>query len=172
MPIACPNDCGAKELQEDQVEGHLAHACLNRQIVCPNNCPEGQKMLAKLLVPHLEKTCSRRLVPCRLGCGKEVVVDELVLHETNMCECRLLRCELGQCFTMVPAKDMNEHMRYSCEHRPISCPSGCGAGGLTPLHLASHLQSTCPLRSEPCPLQCGATLPIKMLKLHKVRAAE
>lgn len=164
MP-ACPRNCGFVDLPESQIDGHVKHSCILREVQCPNNCG-APPLIANKLRDHLAQFCPLRLKQCRHGCGQELPVSALVQHEVGECEFRPVNCEL--CDGSIRAKDMREHTLKHCPERPVRCERGCGTAALTASRLQTHLDKECPLRTETCQFCDESMMAGSMLRHSKL----
>ena len=74
----CPQGCGAAVAMKE-LNDHVAHSCVNREVVCSNEgC--GQTFIAHQLEGHSVE-CSSRVVSCEV-CSKEMKAVELQVHGT------------------------------------------------------------------------------------------
>ncbi|XP_072915131.1 PDZ domain-containing RING finger protein 4-like isoform X2 [Hemitrygon akajei] len=99
-----------------------------QQGMCPVKC---QRMSTKELnhVLALRNLISKLDIKCdyRLrGCTKVVHLQNLAEH-VEMCDYSPARCRNKGCKEVLNLKDMDVHMRESCECRPVGiCEQGCG----------------------------------------------
>jgi len=74
-----------------------------------------------------EKVCPRRLVPCPLGCDKEIVFEELENHTSRECPKRpfpVLECRHGCGILFEGDWAMAEHIRTEkLIHEAEGCPN-------------------------------------------------
>uniref|UniRef100_W5LZE6 PDZ domain containing ring finger 3 n=1 Tax=Lepisosteus oculatus TaxID=7918 RepID=W5LZE6_LEPOC len=99
-----------------------------KQRQCPLYCkPISAKELHQVLPLKnlIEKLIIRCLYHSR-GCIKKVKVQDLGYH-TEMCDYSPSRCRNKGCNEVLSLKDMDTHMRESCDCRPVEmCQNGCG----------------------------------------------
>ncbi|XP_038243750.1 PDZ domain-containing RING finger protein 4 isoform X2 [Dermochelys coriacea] len=110
--------------------------------LCPLQCqPISAKELHRVL--PLRSLIQKLEIKCDYsprGCGRTVRLQQLAAH-VEMCDYSPARCRHRGCPEVLSLKDVDAHMRESCEHRPAGiCPRGCGlvllqrerAGGAPP----------------------------------------
>ncbi|XP_072328328.1 E3 ubiquitin-protein ligase PDZRN3-B isoform X1 [Scyliorhinus torazame] len=131
--------------------GHVFCAgCLLPWIVqrgkCPGQCRRlGPKELNHVLplrnlILKLEIRCDHY----ERGCRRLVKLQHLAEH-TEMCEFSPAKCRNKGCGETLSLRDMDEHMRGSCEQRPVGmCQRGCG---LVLLYREHRLGSHCCLQA-------------------------
>lgn len=115
--------CAAPIVFETQSE-HDRSDCAVRRVACGNlqhGCHE--RVLCKDLERHMTHHCRKRVLACRLQCGKTLVFDDIVAHETAQCPLRTVECELG-CPATFLAKESGTHRRKYCPKRLILCTGG------------------------------------------------
>ncbi|XP_051886365.1 PDZ domain-containing RING finger protein 4-like isoform X3 [Pristis pectinata] len=99
-----------------------------QQGMCPVKC---QRMSTKELnhVLALRNLISKLDIKCDYrprGCTKVVHLQNLAEH-VEMCDYSPARCRNKGCKEVLNLKDMDVHMRESCECRPVGmCEQGCG----------------------------------------------
>ncbi|XP_029472402.1 PDZ domain-containing RING finger protein 4 isoform X2 [Rhinatrema bivittatum] len=100
-----------------------------QQRLCPLRC---QRISARELrqVPPLRSLIQELEIRCdhqRRGCGRSVKLQDLAGH-AEMCDFSPARCRHKGCRQVLNLKDVDAHMRESCEHRAAGiCPKGCGS---------------------------------------------
>ncbi|XP_048405314.1 PDZ domain-containing RING finger protein 4 isoform X1 [Stegostoma tigrinum] len=113
--------------------GHVFCAgCVLPWVVQKGMCPvQCQRMSTKELnhVLALRNLISKLDIKCDYrsrGCGKVVSLQKLPEH-VEMCDYSPARCRHPGCQEVLSLKDMDFHMRESCECRPVGiCEQGCG----------------------------------------------
>ncbi|CAM4473661.1 unnamed protein product [Lepidochelys olivacea] len=110
--------------------------------LCPQQCQPisaqelHQVLPLRSLIQKLEIKCDYS----PRGCGRTVRLHQLAAH-VEMCDYSPARCRHKGCPEVLSLKDVDAHMRESCEHRPAGiCQLGCGlvllqrdlAGGAPP----------------------------------------
>ncbi|KAL4655903.1 E3 ubiquitin-protein ligase PDZRN3 [Arapaima gigas] len=99
-----------------------------QQSSCPVKC---QRISAKELnhVLPLKNLILKLDIKCdhqARGCDKVVKLQHLAEH-AEMCDFSPARCRHKGCSEVLNLKDMDAHMRGTCEHRPAGiCERGCG----------------------------------------------
>ncbi|CAM9882509.1 unnamed protein product, partial [Phaeothamnion confervicola] len=131
---------------------------------------------------HESERCTRRVLACTLGCGRNRREDEWLApagadpdipeqqyHEENDCPRRLVSCTY-KCGEWIPFQELEEHCRRQCIRRPappLPCRNICGvvfhAGAGEALQAAEermeHEQELCGRRRQPCAWPgCGANV--------------
>ncbi|XP_078399854.1 E3 ubiquitin-protein ligase PDZRN3-B isoform X1 [Cetorhinus maximus] len=131
--------------------GHVFCAgCVLPWIVQRGNCPVQCRRLGpkelnhvlplKNLILKLEIRCDNY----ERGCQKVVRLQHLAEH-MEMCDFSPAKCRNKGCSETLNLRDMDAHMRESCEHRPVGiCQKGCG---LVLLHREHRLGSHCCLQA-------------------------
>ncbi|XP_067907390.1 E3 ubiquitin-protein ligase PDZRN3-B-like [Heterodontus francisci] len=96
--------------------------------MCPVQC---QRMSTKELnhVLALRNLIAKLDIKCDYrsrGCSKVVTLQNLAEH-VEMCDYSPAKCRNKGCKEVLNLKDMDVHMRESCECRPVGiCEQGCG----------------------------------------------
>uniref|UniRef100_UPI00398E6D91 E3 ubiquitin-protein ligase PDZRN3-B isoform X2 n=1 Tax=Pristiophorus japonicus TaxID=55135 RepID=UPI00398E6D91 len=131
--------------------GHVYCAgCLLPWVVQRGKCPrECRRVSAKELQPvvplrelilRLEIRCDHR----GRGCGRAVPLRRLAEH-AETCDFSPARCGHQGCGAALSRREVEAHMRESCEQRPVGvCQAGCG---LTLLHRERRPGAHCCLRA-------------------------
>ncbi|XP_072136694.1 E3 ubiquitin-protein ligase PDZRN3-B isoform X2 [Mobula birostris] len=131
--------------------GHVFCAgCLLPWIVQRGNCPVNCRRVAikelnhvlplKNLILKLEIRCDNY----ERGCRKVVRLQHLAEH-TEMCDYSPAECRNKGCGELLNLKDVDAHMRESCEQRPVGiCQRGCG---LMLVHGEQKLGTHCCLKA-------------------------
>ncbi|XP_043932335.1 E3 ubiquitin-protein ligase PDZRN3-B-like [Protopterus annectens] len=113
--------------------GHVFCAgCVLPWVVQQGSCPMKCQRIStkelnhvlplKNLILKLEIKCDNYI----RGCEKVVKLQNLAEH-TEMCDCSPAKCRNKGCNEVMNLKDMDAHMRETCEFRPIGiCEKGCG----------------------------------------------
>lgn len=115
--------CAASIVFEAQSE-HNRVDCAVRRVAC-GNAQRGchAHVLWKDLDTHMTHHCRKRVLACRLQCGRSVIFDALVAHESDKCPLRTVECELG-CPATFLAKERSAHQRQHCPKRLVACTGG------------------------------------------------
>ncbi|XP_078424598.1 PDZ domain-containing RING finger protein 4 [Cetorhinus maximus] len=146
-----------------------------QQGMCPVQC---QRMSTKELnhVLALRNLISKLDIKCDYrsrGCGKVVTLQNLAEH-VEMCDYSPARCRNKGCQEVLNLKDMDVHMRESCECRPVGiCGQGCGLV-LQHRELGQGDKHCClaALRGRAASLQLRAASLAQELKKQAVRAGK
>uniref|UniRef100_A0AAY4DEL4 RING-type E3 ubiquitin transferase n=1 Tax=Denticeps clupeoides TaxID=299321 RepID=A0AAY4DEL4_9TELE len=113
---------------------------------CPVNC---QRISAKELnhVLPLKSLILKLDIKCdnhARGCDKVVKLQHLAEH-AEMCDFSPAKCRNKGCREVLNLKDMDAHMRETCDHRPVGiCEGGCG---LMLTHREQEVHGHCCLRA-------------------------
>lgn len=149
------DQCAMAVVFEAQDE-HDQTECAMRRVACANlqhGCLERVRFRDAAM--HSAHHCRKRLVCCRLKCGKAVVFDDLVAHETVQCPLRIVECELG-CPATFLANESAAHRRKHCPKRQVVCASGSNGGGggcgmlVVADEMAFHVAYLCAQRKFAC----------------------
>ncbi|XP_063064097.1 E3 ubiquitin-protein ligase PDZRN3-B-like isoform X2 [Engraulis encrasicolus] len=113
--------------------GHVFCAgCIIPWVVQQNSCPvKCQRISAKELnhVLPLKNLILKLDIKCdnyARGCTRVVTLQHLAEH-TEMCDFSPAKCRNKGCKDVLNLKDMDTHMRETCEYRPVEiCENGCG----------------------------------------------
>ncbi|KAM3877653.1 E3 ubiquitin-protein ligase PDZRN3-B isoform 2-T2 [Diretmus argenteus] len=131
--------------------GHVFCAgCVLPWVVQQSSCPvKCQRISAKELnhVLPLKNLILKLEIKCdnhARGCDKVVRLQHLAEH-AEMCDYSPAKCRNKGCTEALNLRDMDAHMRETCEYRPVGiCDSGCG---LMLTHKEQKVNSHCCLRA-------------------------
>ncbi|XP_035518042.1 E3 ubiquitin-protein ligase PDZRN3-B isoform X2 [Morone saxatilis] len=131
--------------------GHVfCSGCVLPWVVQQSSCPvKCQRISAKELnhVLPLKNLILKLEIKCdnhARGCDEVVKLQHLAEH-AEMCEYSPAKCRNKGCSEVLSLRDMDAHMRETCDYRPVGiCESGCG---LMLTHKEQRLNSHCCLRA-------------------------
>lgn len=131
--------------------GHVFCAgCVIPWVVQQNSCPvKCQRVSTKELnhVLPLKNLILKLDIKCdnyARGCKRVVKLQHLSEH-TEMCDFSPAKCRNKGCNEVLNLKDMDSHMRETCEYRPVEiCEHGCG---LMLLHKDQKTDDHCCLKA-------------------------
>ncbi|XP_073323530.1 E3 ubiquitin-protein ligase PDZRN3-B isoform X2 [Pagrus major] len=131
--------------------GHVfCSGCVLPWVVQQSSCPvKCQRISAKELnhVLPLKNLILKLEIKCdnhARGCDAVVKLQHLAEH-AEMCEYSPAKCRNKGCSEVLNLRDMDAHMRETCDYRPVGiCESGCG---LMLTHKEQRLNSHCCLRA-------------------------
>ncbi|XP_036957955.1 E3 ubiquitin-protein ligase PDZRN3-B isoform X2 [Acanthopagrus latus] len=131
--------------------GHVfCSGCVLPWVVQQSSCPvKCQRVSAKELnhVLPLKNLILKLEIKCdnhARGCDAVVKLQHLAEH-AEMCEFSPAKCRNKGCSEVLSLRDMDAHMRETCDHRPVGlCESGCG---LMLTHKEQRLDGHCCLRA-------------------------
>ncbi|XP_062396938.1 E3 ubiquitin-protein ligase PDZRN3-B-like isoform X2 [Sardina pilchardus] len=131
--------------------GHVFCAsCVIPWVVQQNSCPvKCQRVSTKELnhVLPLKNLILKLDIKCdnsARGCKRVVALQHLAEH-TEMCDFSPAKCRNKGCNEVLNLKDMDSHMRETCEYRPVEiCENGCG---LMLLHKDQKTDDHCCLKA-------------------------
>lgn len=98
LPVLCLQGCG-KSIRKELLQHHMQHECENRAyfyqryVSCPIGC--GKTMMLQQVLEHICYVCKRRLSDCPLGCGDTIQFDKMKAH-LYFCPKRKICCEPGR----------------------------------------------------------------------------
>ncbi|KAG2844429.1 hypothetical protein PC111_g1964 [Phytophthora cactorum] len=156
--VECKWGCNETVLANTQAI-HERDECEQRQQSCPNRCGRNNVPVLEM-DEHISTKCSRRLVPCSLGCGRRVPLHTMDAHVAQDCRKRTVTC--GQCHQLVLEEDRMTHQNSQCPHRLTVCGL-CGQTNLSHTQMAHHRNEECKMRQVTCKYQCF----VKMLVAHE-----
>eukprot|EP00941_MAST-03F_sp_MAST-3F-sp1_P004736 g4736.t1 len=154
--VDCELNCG-KMIRLNEMEEHLLHHCDKRQVCCLNayrGCFWRGPLRSQK--EHAEIHCKKRLVTCRIGCGKEMVFDQLIHHEQERCGHRLVKCR-QECGLWVQGRHVRDHMKNECPHRLVQCSIPQCDMMIRFKDLQDHIDRECslPCKWDGCGLKIG-----------------
>ncbi|XP_030277251.1 E3 ubiquitin-protein ligase PDZRN3-B isoform X2 [Sparus aurata] len=131
--------------------GHVfCSGCVLPWVVQQSSCPvKCQRVSAKELnhVLPLKNLILKLEIKCdnhARGCDAVVKLQHLAEH-AEMCEYSPAKCRNKGCSEVLNLRDMDAHMRETCDYRPVGlCESGCG---LMLTHKEQRLNVHCCLRA-------------------------
>uniref|UniRef100_A0A7N9AR48 PDZ domain containing RING finger 3b n=1 Tax=Mastacembelus armatus TaxID=205130 RepID=A0A7N9AR48_9TELE len=141
--------------------GHVfCSGCVLPWVVQQSSCPvKCQRISTKELnhVLPLKNLILKLDIKCdnhARGCDAVVKLQHLAEH-AEMCDYSPAKCRNKGCDEVLNLKDMDAHMRETCDHRPVGiCENGCG---LMLIHKEQKLNSHCcvrALKAHNSALQC------------------
>ncbi len=93
-------------------------------------------------------TCQCNMVPCNIGCGKLIVMVEILSHENNCKSSCTCQCGINYGSRL----NREHHEKFDCTLRMVTCMK-CGKGDITAKDLAHHLEDICEFRIVNCPVR-------------------
>ncbi|XP_048096135.1 E3 ubiquitin-protein ligase PDZRN3-B-like [Alosa alosa] len=148
--------------------GHVFCAgCVIPWVVQQNSCPvKCQRVSTKELnhVLPLKSLILKLDIKCdnyARGCTRLVTLQHLAEH-TDMCDFSPAKCRNKGCNEVLNLKDMDSHMRETCEYRPVEiCENGCG---MMLLHKDQNTDDHCCLKALKAH---NSSLQVKIASLEK-----
>lgn len=157
--------------------GHVfCSGCVLPWVVQQSSCPVRCQRIStkelnhvlplKNLILKLEIKCDNH----SRGCAAVVKLQHLAEH-AGMCEFSPAKCRMKGCDEVLNLRDVDAHMRETCDYRPVGvCEGGCG---LVLTYMEQKLQSHCCLRAlkaHNSALQCKLICLDRELKKQSIRA--
>ncbi|XP_028262027.1 E3 ubiquitin-protein ligase PDZRN3-B isoform X2 [Parambassis ranga] len=157
--------------------GHVfCSGCVLPWVVQQSSCPVKCQRIStkelnhvlplKNLILKLEIKCDNHA----RGCDAVVKLQHLAEH-AEMCEYSPAKCRNKGCEEVLNLRDMDAHMRETCDYRPVGiCESGCG---LMLTHKEQKLNSHCCLRAlkaHNSALHCKILILDRELKKQTIKA--
>ncbi|XP_072307996.1 E3 ubiquitin-protein ligase PDZRN3-B isoform X1 [Eucyclogobius newberryi] len=157
--------------------GHVfCSGCVLPWVVQRSSCPvKCQRISAKELnhVLPLKNLILKLEIQCdnhARGCDAVVQLQHLEEH-AEMCEFAPVKCSNRGCEDVLSLRDLDAHMRDTCDHRAAgACESGCG---LTLTHKEHRLKSHCcvrALKAHNTGLQCKVISLDREFKKETIKA--
>ena len=104
----CKLGCGMV-FSRDEFVFHLKELCVERIVMC-EYCKANFKY-CDLLTHHIR--CNKMPLPCELGCGKQVIREDMTQHMDNECGEKEVNCpfvQYGCKVGLIKRKEMNQHL--------------------------------------------------------------
>lgn len=157
--------------------GHVfCSGCVLPWVVQQSSCPvKCQRISAKELnhVLPLKNLILKLEIKCdnhARGCDAVVKLQHLAEH-AEMCEYSPAKCRNKGCNEVLNLRDMDAHMRETCDYRPVGmCENGCG---LMLTHKEQTLNSHCcliALKAHNSSLQCKIVSLDREFKKQTIKA--
>jgi hypothetical protein len=124
----CRNGCGAdKFASKTDLKLHMEESCPRRIVSCvcggcPARFPLAERVEHEQQCPYYAKIQNmsahgqemRRMVYCGLGCGEQLEIRRVDVHEAKLCKRRYVDCEKG-CGAQIMLFDMKRHVADDCQ---------------------------------------------------------
>ncbi|XP_072238957.1 E3 ubiquitin-protein ligase PDZRN3-B isoform X2 [Leuresthes tenuis] len=157
--------------------GHVfCSGCVLPWVVQQSSCPvKCQRISAKELnhVLPLKNLILKLEIKCdnhARGCDAVVKLQHLAEH-AEMCDYSPAKCRNKGCDEVLSLRDMDAHMRETCDYRPVGiCEGGCG---LMLTHKEKKLNSHCcvrALKADNSALQCKLIILDREFKKQAIKA--